>query len=107
MEVLSGKMKFFVDGREIIASAGDSPITIPRGTVHGFTVIKGEPVSFTEKTLPSGMFKALFFQDLFQAGAPGPATALRAFYEGDTYIALPGRFKIVDQVVCSQDFRVL
>jgi hypothetical protein len=58
-------------------------------------------VSFTEKTLPSGVFKALFFQDVFQAGAPGPATALRAFYEGDTYIALPGGLKIVDQVVRS------
>jgi quercetin dioxygenase-like cupin family protein len=44
MEVLSGKMKFFIEGREIIASAGDVPLTIPRGTVHGFTVIKGEPV---------------------------------------------------------------
>lgn len=99
MEVLDGRMKFFVGGKEIIVSAGDEPLIIPRGTVHGFTVIEGEKVSFTEKTVPSGNFKALFFQDMFQAGYPGLLMALRAFYDGDTYVALPGNIKILDQIV--------
>lgn len=101
MEVLNGRMKFYVNGKEIIGSAGDEPLIIPRWTVHGFAVFEGEKVTFTEKTVPSGDYKALFFQDIFQAGSPGLLMALRAFYDGDTYIALPGNIKILDQIVSS------
>jgi len=38
MEVLEGKMIFYLDGKKIVASAGDPPVLIPRGHVHGFTV---------------------------------------------------------------------
>ncbi|RQM07754.1 hypothetical protein DH86_00003032, partial [Scytalidium sp. 3C] len=97
MKVTEGRMKFSVGGKEIIGKAGDEPLIIPRGTVHGFSVIKGEKVSFVEKTVPSGEYKALFFQDMFQAGMPGHLMALRVFYDGDTYIALPGHIKILEQ----------
>jgi hypothetical protein len=38
MEVLSGRMIFYLDGKELVTSAGDPPLLIPRGHVHGFTV---------------------------------------------------------------------
>ncbi|KAG4443431.1 hypothetical protein IFR05_001110 [Cadophora sp. M221] len=38
MEVLEGTMIFYLDGKKIIASAGDAPILIPRLHVHGFTL---------------------------------------------------------------------
>jgi quercetin dioxygenase-like cupin family protein len=37
MEVLEGRMIFYLDGRELVTSAGDAPIIIPRGHIHGFT----------------------------------------------------------------------
>ncbi|KAH7403694.1 hypothetical protein BKA64DRAFT_669692 [Cadophora sp. MPI-SDFR-AT-0126] len=101
MEVLEGKMIFYLDGKKIVAEAGDPLIIIPRGHIHGFTVIKGQPVRFTERTKPSGTFKAHFFQDLFQQGSPGFLMAMRAFYDGDTFVSLPGRFKVLDYVFLS------
>jgi hypothetical protein len=38
MEVLSGRMIFYFDGKELVTSADDPPLLIPRGHVHGFTV---------------------------------------------------------------------
>jgi quercetin dioxygenase-like cupin family protein len=38
MEVLEGKMIFYLDGKELLTSAGDPPILIPRGRVHGFKI---------------------------------------------------------------------
>jgi len=38
MEVLEGKMIFYLDGKEHPTSAGDPPIIIPRGHIHGFTI---------------------------------------------------------------------
>ena len=99
MTVLSGRMKFFVNHKEIIGDVSTGPITIPRGTIHGFTAIKGEAVTFKESTVPSGDFKAMFFQDLFQSGRPSPLLAFRVFYENDTWIALPGGFKWLDVFV--------
>jgi quercetin dioxygenase-like cupin family protein len=37
MEVLEGRMIFYLDGKELVTSAGDPPILIPRLHVHGFT----------------------------------------------------------------------
>ncbi|KAH7329903.1 hypothetical protein BKA65DRAFT_480081 [Rhexocercosporidium sp. MPI-PUGE-AT-0058] len=98
MEVLEGTMIFYLDGKKITASAGDPPILIPRLHVHGFTVIKGQPARFTERTQPAGSFKALFFQDMFQQGEPGFLMAMRVFYDGDTFVSLPGGFKMLDYV---------
>ncbi|KAL5314151.1 hypothetical protein ACEPPN_018575 [Leptodophora sp. 'Broadleaf-Isolate-01'] len=89
MEVLEGTMIFYLDGKKIIASAGDAPLLIPRGHVHGFTV---------KRTQPAGSFKALFFQDMFQQGSPGFLLAMRVFYDGDTFVSLPGGFKVLDYV---------
>lgn len=40
-----------------------------------------------------------FFNDLLDNGSPGFLHTLRVFYDGDTYISLPGNFKFVDQIV--------
>jgi quercetin dioxygenase-like cupin family protein len=37
MEVLEGRIIFYLDGKELVTSAGDPPILIQRGHVHGFT----------------------------------------------------------------------
>lgn len=37
MEVLEGRTIFYLDGKELVTSAGDAPILIPRGHIHGFT----------------------------------------------------------------------
>lgn len=66
MTVLEGRMLFNVSGKDIVlgapASAADegqmqSEFLIERGTVHGFTVFRGEKVTFRERTLPQGVFK--------------------------------------------------
>jgi hypothetical protein len=62
--------------------------------------VKGERVRFTERTQPSGTFKAHFFQDLFQNGPPSIPRVMRVFYDGDTFVALPGGFKWLDYLVC-------
>ncbi len=57
---------------------------------------------FTERTVPTGTFKALFFQDLFRSPTPAMPSFLmvmRVFYDGDTFVALPGGFKAVDYAV--------
>jgi hypothetical protein len=99
MEVLEGRMKFFLGGKEIIATPSTGPIAISRGTIHGFTTFKGEAAKFSEKTVPSGDFKAMFFQDLFQAGSPGMLLAFRVFSDHDTWISLPGGLKSLDWLV--------
>ncbi|MCJ1319327.1 hypothetical protein MMC15_004663 [Xylographa vitiligo] len=98
LEVLEGRMIIYLDRRELVTSAGDPPILVRRGHIHGFTVIKGERVRATERTMPTGPFKALFFQDMFQdgKGLPGFLLAMRASYDGDMYTSLSGRFQTLD-----------
>lgn len=97
MEVLEGRMKFLIDGNSVIVSAGDPPLIIPKGHVHGFMAFKGERVTIKESTRPSGDFKALFFQDMFQLSTmPSFPLALRVFSDWDTYISLPGGFKLLE-----------
>ena len=46
-----------------------------------------------------------FFNDVFsQGGFGGIWHTLRAFYDGDTYLALPLRSQLVDQAVSVQLF---
>lgn len=99
MEVLSGRAQFYIDGKKIIASAGDARLIIPRFSVHGIDFFKGEPTIIREKTVPAGEFKALFFQDVFRNGTPNFFMAMRAFYDGHSYAALPGNLKILDRLV--------
>ncbi|RDW91605.1 hypothetical protein BP5796_02770 [Coleophoma crateriformis] len=98
MEVLEGRLKIYLDGKEHIVAAGDPPMLIPRRHRHGLSVIKGERVRVTERTIPAGEFKALFFQDMFQAGSPSILTVFRASYDGDGYISLPGNIQLLDEV---------
>jgi len=99
LEVLCGRMKFHIAGKEFVGSADDGPMTVPRGCVHGFTAIKGEKVTMKEMTNhPSGDFKVLFFQDLFQEGNPSFFMVMRAFYDGDGYLSLPGNIKLLDEL---------
>ncbi|TVY53524.1 hypothetical protein LCER1_G006698 [Lachnellula cervina] len=97
MEVLEGKIVFYLDGEEHLTSAGDPSIIIPRGHIHGFTAIKGTYVRFTERTVPTGTFKALFFQDLFQRPEiPSFLMVMRVSYDWDVFPSLPGGFKWLD-----------
>ena len=62
--------------------------------------VEGVRAKFTERTLPPGTFKALFFQDLFQNQEfPGFLLTMRVFYDHDTYPALPGGIKALDYAV--------
>lgn len=54
----------------------------------------------TERTVPGGDSKARFFQDMLQTSVmPGFLMAMRVFYDGDIYVALPGGFKTLDWLV--------
>jgi mannose-6-phosphate isomerase-like protein (cupin superfamily) len=99
MEVLEGRVEFTLDGKAVILKPGDDPITIPRWHTHSFRFFKGEPSVFSERTNPTGDFKMDFFEDLLDTGKIDMLGALRAFYNGDTYIALPFGIKAIDQVV--------
>lgn len=67
------------------------------------TKVKGERLRVTERTIPAGTFKALFFQDMFQDGngAPGFLLAMRASFDGDMYPSLPGGIRFLDYLVRS------
>ena len=63
-------------------------------------IVKGTYARFIERTVPTGTFKALFFQDLFQRpGIPSFLMVMRAFYDGDAFVSLPGGFKWLDYLV--------
>ena len=98
MEVISGRLEFFMDGKGTILTENDPPLVIPRYHVHSFRFFKGEPATFKEKTDPPGDFKETFFENLLDDGKLTIASTLRACYWGDTYLALPGGIKLLDQV---------
>lgn len=101
MQVIQGRVKFTLDGKEIVLNAGDTPTKIPRYVVHGFKFYEGEPATLKEYTDPVGSFKQEFFEDLFHEGPISELSFLqvvRVFYDGDTYIALPGNIRILDQL---------
>lgn len=97
MQVLSGRIAFTLDSESVILTPESGVLHIPKWHVHGFKFFEGEATSFTEKTDPPGDFKEAFFGDLFAEGQISFTTAMRAFYDGDTYVALPGGIKIVDE----------
>lgn len=101
MEVLEGCIEFTLEGKVTMLRPGDAPLRIPRMQVHSFKFLKGVPTVFTEKTDPAGDFKERFFAILLDTpdGQPTFVSALRSFYDGDTYAALPGGFKLLDQAV--------
>jgi mannose-6-phosphate isomerase-like protein (cupin superfamily) len=99
MTVLEGRLEVVLEGKRIVIKAGDAPVIIPPRAVHSLRGFKGEKLVFQEQAFPGGRYKAEFFNDLLQEGKFGnPALALRAFYDNDTYLALPFYFRFVDQV---------
>lgn len=101
MEVLQGRIDFTLDGQTTTLTPGDPPLHIPKLHVHSFKFIKGVPTTFTEKTMPVGDFKEKFFGELLSSedGTPNLWTVMRSFYEGDTFLALPGGWKGLDENV--------
>jgi quercetin dioxygenase-like cupin family protein len=53
MEVLEGKMFLYLDGKEILTSAGDPPLLVPRGHVHGFKMSSSSHTSIPTDSYPS------------------------------------------------------
>ena len=74
------------------------PKCISRLHVHGFIVCAGEAATFTEKIEPAGDFKEKVFDDNLDEGQPTFFNPMRAFYDRDTYTALPGGLKAADEV---------
>ena len=99
MQVVKGRVEFTANGKTVIGKAGDDVLTIPRMHTHSFKMFKGEATILKEYTTPAGDFKESFFEDLLDDGGMTLSSALRAGYYGDTYFALPGGFKLIDQAV--------
>ncbi|KAK2589866.1 hypothetical protein QQS21_012457 [Conoideocrella luteorostrata] len=96
--VLEGRLEVTLGGEKSVVKAGDSPILVERRVVHSFKSFKGEKVIFREQPDPAGDYKALFFKDVFSKGGFGGVFhTLRAFYDGDSYLALPLGSRAVDQ----------
>ncbi|CEJ89678.1 hypothetical protein VHEMI05505 [[Torrubiella] hemipterigena] len=100
--VLQGKLEVTVNGKMSILNVGDEPMILERGAVHSMKAYKGEPVIFRERPDPPGIYKAIFFNDMFaKGGFPGVLHALRAFYDGDGYMALPFGSRLLDEIFIS------
>ncbi|KAF2490993.1 hypothetical protein BU16DRAFT_530568 [Lophium mytilinum] len=98
MEVLRGRMTLYLEGTgSVVLAAGDERLKIPRWHVHSFAAFEGEEAVLKELTDPSGEFKAEFFRNATQSGSMNITDALRAFWEGDAYVSLPGNIKLLDQ----------
>ncbi|KAI1384397.1 uncharacterized protein F4822DRAFT_415020 [Hypoxylon trugodes] len=99
LSVLEGRLEITLNGEKIILKAGDPEVLIPRRVVHGVRGFKGERLCFRERPDPAGMYKALFFNDVFSKGKFGNIWhLLRAFYDAETYLALPLYFRFFDEV---------
>jgi hypothetical protein len=99
MQVTKGRVEFTADGKTVIGNVGDDVLTIPRMHAHSFKMFKGEATVLKEFTTPAGDFKESFFEDLLDDGGFTLSSALRAGYYGDTYFALPGNFKMLEQAL--------
>jgi mannose-6-phosphate isomerase-like protein (cupin superfamily) len=96
MSCEEGHIELYLDGATIIAKPGDPAVFIPRRKVHGFKFPKGEKAVLKEMTQPTGEFKQHFFEDILSNW--GFWNAMRGFADGDTYIALPGPFRWLDEL---------
>ena len=99
MHVIQGRVQFSHKGLTVTLTAGDDEYVIPRMDTHGFSFFKGEPTVLKEFTDPTGDFKENFFEDLLDDGDFNAISALRAGYYGDTYFAMPGNIKMLEQAV--------
>ncbi|KAI1324473.1 hypothetical protein F5Y16DRAFT_402321 [Xylariaceae sp. FL0255] len=102
LSVVEGRAEFTLNGEKVILKPGDPPVFVARRVVHSFRSFPGEPVILRERPDPAGLYKALFFNDVFSKGQLGSFWhLLRAFYDGDSYIALPLNSRILDQAFIS------
>ncbi len=68
--VMEGTYRFEVDGREIVAGAGED-VFAPRGTVHAFQNIGETPAKMIVTVVPGGL--DLFFEEIDAAAPRGTA----------------------------------
>ena len=101
VQVLTGRMELIVNGKSTIVKAGDPPIFIERLHVHASNFFKGEATTVKESTNPAGDFKAVFFENLLDDGTLNMVSMLRACYDGDTYLSLPGGLQWMDAAFVS------
>ena len=97
MQVTKGRVEFTAEGKTVILTPDDPQLTIPRWHVHSLRFLKGEAASFNEKTTPAGDFKEQFFENIFDDSSFSLINTLRGCWYGDTYLALPGGIKLLDQ----------
>jgi mannose-6-phosphate isomerase-like protein (cupin superfamily) len=102
ISVLEGRVEMTIGGTVSILNAGDPPAVIPRRVVHSFKSFKGERLVVCESPDPPGLYKGLFFNDLFAKGTWGGFFYnMRVFYDGDAYIALPLGSRWLDELFIS------
>ena len=99
MRILRGRVEFTLDNRTTVISPSSPELLIQRRHVHSFRFLEGEAAMFMERTDPTGGFKADFFEDLLDSGDVNFWTVWRACYRGDTYMAMPGPWRWVDELV--------
>ncbi|KAI9709551.1 MAG: hypothetical protein M1820_003311 [Bogoriella megaspora] len=100
LSVVEGRIEITLNGKITIVKAGDPAVLVPRRAVHSVKGFLGEKLVFREKADPTGLYKALFFNDVFSNGGFGGVLhTLRAFYDGDAYLALPFGSQLIDQAV--------
>jgi hypothetical protein len=97
MEVVSGRVSFYHNGKWKTVTPESGAQFLPRRTTHGFKFFKGEATVARERTEPTGDFKHHFFEDLLAAGGISFGRAMRAFRDGDTYVALPMGIGLIDE----------
>ncbi|KAI0381349.1 hypothetical protein F5Y04DRAFT_255274 [Hypomontagnella monticulosa] len=99
LSVLEGRMEINLNGDKFILKAGDPAVLVPRRARHSIKGFTGERLIFRERPDPAGMYKALFFNDVLSTGKFGSIWhLLRAFYDSQTYLALPFYFQFIDEV---------
>ncbi|KAH8892924.1 hypothetical protein GQ53DRAFT_646362 [Thozetella sp. PMI_491] len=98
LSVVEGRIEITLNGKTTVLKAGDPAVIVPRRAVHSIKGFKGEKLIFRERPDPAGIYKALFFNDIFSGGKFGSLWhILRAFYDGDAYLALPLGSQLIDQ----------
>ncbi|KAF7187869.1 hypothetical protein HII31_10769 [Pseudocercospora fuligena] len=102
MEILEGEIDFVLDGKAVTLHAGDPSLHIPKCHVHSFKFKAGVKSVLIERTDPVGDFKEKFFEVLLDeritdGGKPSLLSVMLSFYDGDTFLGLPGGFKLLEE----------
>ncbi|KAI2638972.1 hypothetical protein GGS26DRAFT_587743 [Hypomontagnella submonticulosa] len=98
LSVLEGRVEITLNGDKFILKACDPAVLVPRRARHSVKGFVGERLVFRERADPAGMYKAMFFNDVLSTGNFGSYWhILRAFYDSQTYLALPFYFQFFDE----------